>query len=525
MRTAIFVVLAGTVAIALPIAATQVRAQGFLPHLYCYLANGPLVWTNVIADLAIGFSYVAISYTLLHLVSRSQGAIPFHWLLLAFGLFIVACGATHFMEVVTIWRPYYWVSAAVKVVTAAASISTAIALPVLSPGILQKLHDTEVATERREQLEKANLELERLNTELREADRLKNALVAQQAVEIGDWIWNIRTGENIWSEAVEVMHGLPPRSYDGRYESWWATVHPDDRPLVKLALERAMETGEYEVEYRTLRPDRSTYWTAARGRVINGDDGKPEKMLGICMDVTSRKANEEALLRAEKLAAAGRLAATVAHEINNPLEAVTNLVYIARMGGNDTDRVLSMAERELARVSAIARQTLSFYRDTASPTEFPVADVIHQVLELYAGKVHGKRLKLQTEVDGTAQVHAPRGDLHQIFANLFSNAVDASPPGGMIQIRVTSDADGTRVQITDQGPGISEEVARKLFEPFFTTKKDVGTGLGLWVSRRLIQQMGGEISYTSRTGAPQTGTSFQIVLPLANSAQTAGSLK
>jgi PAS domain S-box-containing protein len=392
-------------------------------------------------------------------------------------------------------------------------------MPLLCPTILRRLDEVQAAAERRGELERANSELERLNRELRESDKLKNALVAQQAVEIGDWIWNMKTGENIWSEPVEVMHGLAPGTYDGRYESWWATVHPDDRAIVTEALKRAQETGEYEVEYRTLRPDRSTYWTAARGRVIIGDDGQPERMIGICMDVTSRKANEQALLRAEKLAAAGRLAATVAHEINNPLEAVTNLVYLARMPGSDVDKVLALAERELARVSAIARQTLSFYRDTASPTEFPAAEVVDQVLEIYSGKLGARHLSVQKQIESAATIRAPRGNLHQIFANLLSNAVDASPFGGTIHIRLFDDTEGFTIEIADEGSGIAEESARHLFEPFFTTKKDVGTGLGLWVSRRLAEQMGGTISYSSKDGASGKGATFRIHLGRAEKAQ------
>ena len=204
-RSPIYITLVALLAIGLPIAATQMRGGSFLPHWYCYLGNGPLTWTHVISDLFIGFSYVAISCTLLYIVRRSEGVIPFHWMVLAFGLFIVACGGTHFMEVVTIWKPYYWVSAAVKVVTAAASISTAIALPALSPAILHRLSEAKKAEDRRAQLETANQELQRLYRELREADRLKDALIAQNAAQIGDWSWDLRTGQTTWSEAVEIM--------------------------------------------------------------------------------------------------------------------------------------------------------------------------------------------------------------------------------------------------------------------------------------------------------------------------------
>jgi signal transduction histidine kinase len=139
--------------------------------------------------------------------------------------------------------------------------------------------------------------------------------------------------------------------------------------------------------------------------------------------------------------------------------------------------------------------------------------VIHQVLELYAGKIQSKRLLVHTELETAAVIRAARGDLHQVLANLLSNAIDASPLEGAITIRIAkSSVDGTRVEIADEGPGISDEVARKLFEPFFTTKKDVGTGLGLWVSRRLVQQMGGELSYTTHAGGPIRGTTFRVRL-------------
>jgi PAS domain S-box-containing protein len=521
--TPILVTLLALLALGLPIAATQLRGSAFLPHLYCYLGNGPLTWTHVTSDLLIGCSYVAISCTLLYIVRQSQKNIPFHWMILAFGLFIVACGGTHFMEVVTIWKPYYWVSAALKVVTAAASVSTAIALPLLTPAILNRLSEATAAEERRTQLETANVELERLYSELREADRMKNALVAQNAARIGDWSWDMRTGKNTWSEAVEVMHGLRPGSYDGRYESWWATVHPDDKDSVAAAMKKALETGEYEVEYRTLRTDNSIYWTAARGKVVNGADGQPERLLGICLDVTGRKINEEALLRAEKLAAAGRLAATVAHEINNPLEAVMNLVFLARTSEGENRPLLDMADRELARVSAIAKQTLGFYRDNSSPTDVSIAELINAVLETYSGKIRSKQLDVKKSIVDDGVVRVRRGVLHQIIANLISNAIDASPLKGSIQVQASPENGYFVIDIVDQGGGISPEVASHLFEPFFTTKRDVGTGLGLWVSKRLIDQLGGTISFESNLEALAQGTRFTIRLPMAitDSAATA----
>ena len=509
----IFAVLGGIglFVVVLPYVASGIAGNGFLPHLYCYLANPLLTYTNVSADALIGLSYVAISLALVQLVRRAHGSVPFDWLILSFGLFIVACGTTHFMEVLTIWWPYYWLAASIKIVTAAASVITAVTLPLATPAILDRLKAAKSSAESRTQLEAANQELRRLNSELQEYDKIKNSLIAQKAARIGDWEWNVRTGENHWSEAVEVMHGIAPGTYDGRYESWWATVHPDDQSVVERAVKRATDTGEYEVEYRTIRADGNLYWTAARGKVLYGSDGQPEKFLGICMDVTERKQNEEALLRAEKLAAAGRLAATVAHEINNPLEAVMNLIYIAKIGAGDTEQVLGLAERELSRVSAIAKQTLGFYRDSGASVEVDLVKVLDETLELYAGKLESKSLVVEKRIDFRPMFRARRGDLYQILANLLTNAIDASPTSGMIHVNVYSSAEGeVSLEVTDQGEGIAPEIAPRLFEPFFTTKKDIGTGLGLWVSRRLAEQMGGTITFSNRHGVP--GASFLVTL-------------
>jgi len=216
-------------------------------------------------------------------------------------------------------------------------------------------------------------------------------------------------------------------------------------------------------------------------------------------------------LRAEKLAAAGRLAATVAHEINNPLEAVMNLVYIAKTGVGDMEQVLTLAERELSRVSAIAKQTLGFYRDSGASVEVDLVNVIDETLELYAGKLESKLLMVEKQVDSRPMIRARRGDLYQIFANLLTNAIDASPTSGKIQVKVESPAEGEiSLEVTDEGDGVAPEIAPRLFEPFFTTKKDIGTGLGLWVSRRLAEQMAGSITFNNREG--RQGASFRVSL-------------
>ena len=500
-------------AVAVPVITTRATAGAFLPHLYCYLANPSLVWTHVTSDAVIGLSYLGISLTLLYIVHHSRSAVPYSWLVLAFGLFIVACGATHVMEVITIWRPVYWISASIKVLTAVASLATAIALPIVTPTILQRITASAESEERRVRLEVANTELDRLNREMKDFDDLKDTIVAQQAARIGTWQWNIKTGENRWSTAVELMHGLAAGSYDGKYRSWEKTIYSQDQPRVMQAVSDALSSGHYEVEYRTIRPDGTHYWTAARGIVRYDASGAPELMLGICMDVTSRKHSEEALVRAEKLAAAGRLAATVAHEINNPLEAVTNLVYLARTGQVDPKPLLESAERELSRMAVITRQTLGFYRDSGTPTDVDVVRVLEGVGRLYSSKMENKKVQLRMEAEIRPTLRAREGDLYQLFGNLISNAIDASRSGGQVVLAIReSRDDGVEVEVIDFGEGIRPEIAERIFEPFFTTKAEFGTGLGLWVSRQVVERMGGKISFDSDNGS---GTRFRVYFPAA----------
>jgi signal transduction histidine kinase len=190
-----------------------------------------------------------------------------------------------------------------------------------------------------------------------------------------------------------------------------------------------------------------------------------------------------------------------------------NLVFIARTGAGDTEQVLALAERELSRVAAIAKQTLGFYRENGASTDVDLASVLEETLELYVGKLESKSLTVERQFDSRPMIHTRRGDLYQIFANLLTNAIDASPQSGKIVVTVQQNAENEiRVEVRDQGSGIPPEIASRLFEPFSTTKKDIGTGLGLWVSRRLAEQLGGTITLAN---LDSRGASFQLWLKAA----------
>jgi signal transduction histidine kinase len=227
-------------------------------------------------------------------------------------------------------------------------------------------------------------------------------------------------------------------------------------------------------------------------------------------------------MRAEKLAAAGRLAASVAHEVNNPLEGLTNLVFIA-LHSNDLDEIhhlLAQAESELGRIAHITRQSLGFYRETSTPAHFKPATIIREVTDFYTSRARNLGVSFVVNTKTEREVLGSAGELRQVLSNLLANSLDACVSGSIIRIEASSAVDprdfsrqGVRITIADTGFGIPAKNLESIFEPFFTTKRDTGTGLGLWVSRELVEKHGGTLRVRSRTSDPFCGTVFSIFLP------------
>ena len=358
-------------------------SERYLPHRFCYLAQPWLIWTNAPADMAIFLSYVVLfeSLFLLAWLVRSQLR-PYLWIFLAFGLFILTCGLTHFMEVVTIWWPLYPLSTSVKILCALVSVPTAI--------------------------------------------------VFQRKV-----------------------------------------------PLL------SKEINQYLREMHTSR---------------------------------------EALVASERLAAVGRLSASISHEINNPLESVMNLMYLIGTHPGlpaELQPSVTLAEEELKRVARIANHTLTYYRESAQPEKVNLKQIAEDVLSLERGHINSARVTVTTKFVGQDPViTAHPGEMRQILINLIENSLAALSPGGRLHISVRpspqlhSRQPGFVVRVADSGHGIPPSVIPKLFTPFFTTKGPNGTGLGLWIIRQIIEKQGGGLRIRSREGV---GTIVSIWLPtLAN---------
>jgi PAS domain S-box-containing protein len=244
----------------------------------------------------------------------------------------------------------------------------------------------------------------------------------------------------------------------------------------------------------------------------------------VMIDNTERRRSEETLRRTEKLAAAGQLAASIAHEINNPLEAVTNLLFLLRTQPTlegDAVRFTEMAQHEVARVSEIAQQTLRFYRPSTSPALANVGEILDSILTLHSGRVHTLRVDVSRRYGKEIELYCLSGALRQVFANLITNALDALNGGGRLMIRARRSycwkdgRPGVRVVVADTGSGMPVTVRRRIFEPFFTTKMATGTGLGLWVTLDIMEKHHGRILVRSRCEAQQgaSGTVFMLFFP------------
>jgi signal transduction histidine kinase len=223
------------------------------------------------------------------------------------------------------------------------------------------------------------------------------------------------------------------------------------------------------------------------------------------------------------------MAAAVAHEINNPLEAVMNLIFLARQNsppGGKAHQHLKMAEEELERVSHIARQTLGYYRDSGLPTEVFFHELIENVLTIYRSKLLAHGISVDTQFNDLQKIVVSRGEFIQVFSNLITNAIDAMPNRGSLHVSVRivigSAGNGIQSVIRDSGSGIKPEHLERIFEPFFTTKGDLGTGIGLWVTKQLVEKRGGQISVASSTESGKSGTVVSLFVPFSAPAHKEG---
>jgi PAS domain S-box-containing protein len=327
-----------------------------------------------------------------------------------------------------------------------------------------------------------------------------------------------------WNRGAEQLYGYSAAEAIGMAVD---VLGPPERPEEVPGITKKVMRGE-PIQHHTserIRKDGTRIAVDISLSPIRNERGEVVGASSIAHDITAQRRSEEALRRNEKLATAGRLAAAVAHEINNPLEAVTNLIYLARHHPEKQEQYLEMAEKEVLRVAAIAQQMLGFVRETSSPSPLNVAATLEDVLKLYLRQLNDKHILVGKTYDPAVEIQGFAGELRQLFSNLILNALDALEDGGRLTLHVARGHEwsngngngahrtGARITIADNGSGIQQTDLTRIFEPFYSTKGDSGTGLGLWLSHGIVQKHEGSIRVRSRTTAGSSGTVFSIFLP------------
>ena len=339
----------------------------------------------------------------------------------------------------------------------------------------------------------------------------------------GVWMLDSEFRTSFANRQLETMLGCSPGELTGRHLTDF--YFPEDIPRKREDMEKR-RAGLGEVVYNRLRhKDGSEVWALVSTTPVFADNGEFEGVLAMLSDVTLLRKTEEILRRNEKLITAGRLAASISHEINNPLEAVINLLYLLKNQPMDDEsrEYVTVAERQIHRVSGICRRTLGFFRDTNAWTDLSLADLMDDTLAFYEHEFALHRIQVQRQYSTRGMVRASRGEIQQVFANLISNAIEAMGESGTLTARISDTVYAgvlaMRVEVEDTGSGISFADLGRIFEPFFTTKINTGTGLGLWVAKEIVEKHGGTIAVNSQQAAEARGkTQFCVILPSTRAA-------
>jgi two-component system cell cycle sensor histidine kinase/response regulator CckA len=486
-------------------------STNFLPHWYCFVGNKRLLWTTVVADLLIGLSYVAISTTLAWLVRRAGRDLPYSGFFWAFGLFIVSCGVTHFFEIVTVWKPVYWLSAAAKVVTAAASVGTAIVLIVAADDIVDLARTAREAASQRG------------NERFRALIQATPMPVISSDLEGKVTAWN-PAAERVFGWRAEEVLGKP------------AEIVPRDRAQEVLELGKRTMSGEVTLAFETTRISRKGLRFAASVSVapVFNEDGIINGLVEVIEDTSERKKAElervklEAQVRqAQKMEVLGRLAGGVAHDFNNLLMVLGGCSELLERSLPEESRAriyLDQIQRTTEKATAITRQLLAFSRKQVLEVRAMDLHAALTASEFMLPRLLGSDIDLTFRHEAThSWILSDPAQIEQVIMNLAVNSRDAMPDGGrlIISTRNAESLPGGAaaaeaqnwvvLEVEDTGTGMDDQIRTRIFEPFFTTKLDgKGTGLGLATVYGIVKQSGGHIHVESNVGQ---GTRFAISFP------------
>jgi PAS domain S-box-containing protein len=495
----------------------------FMPHGHCYFWTPELVWLQVIANGSIGLAYFAISLTLAYIVHRIRN-MPFQWMYLAFGVFIVACGITHLMDVWVIWKPYYWLDGAIRALTAVASVGTAILLVPLVPKAVALSQAARVAHDRGIELVKLNSELAALYEKSRET----------LAEAIPQLVWTARP------DGTTEYYSRTWTQYTGYTSDFTRAVHPEDREHVLARWHASLVTGEpYEVEVRLLRQDGSYRWFLSRALPLRDDHGRIIRWFGTSTDIHDQKlaaAERETMLRrADEMGHARDVfLAVAAHELRTPLTplrleaerllSATRSAQPEKLTREWLSQRFVMLERQIGRLEGLVTALLDVSRIAAGKLELQLektdaGQVVHDVIKRHEQDIEHAGCSLELDIEQNVDGQWDPIRIDQIVTNLLTNALRYGT-GKPIRIAVKKLKDRAQIVVQDAGIGIAPEDQLRIFERFERVSSERhygGLGLGLWLVRQVVEALGGTISVESELGK---GAKFTVELPYGSSAPT-----
>lgn len=530
--------------------ATTFGSNMFMPHTTCYLQISSLIRLHLFSDVLIGCSYVFISGTLAYLVYRARRDIPFHWIFLAFGMFIVACGMTHFMEVVTLWKPTFWLSGYIKLVTAIASVATAVVLPPLVPKTLELVQAAKISEERRRKLEQANEELDELRQ--REKAGMQKALEESEqgyrtlADSMPQIVWTANPDGwlDYYNQQWFDYTGMDLEQTEGW--GWQPVLHPDDTERSLKRWSQAVATGEnYEVEYRFKRHSDGEYrWHLGRATPARDGQGRIVKWYGTCTDIEEHKRTEQALQenqeqirrinaeleqrvleRTAELAAANKelesFSYSVSHDLRSPLRSIDGFSQALLEDYND--KLDAQAQNYLHRVRAASQRMAQLIDDMLNLSRVSRGEMRREEIDLsrMARDITEQLQRAQPERIVEVKIEdgiEARGDgslLRIALENLLGNAwkFTSKQPSSRIEFGAQAGDAGEDVFfVRDNGAGFDMAYADKLFGAFqrlHPADEFEGTGVGLATVQRIIRRHGGRIWAESQPGR---GATFYFTL-------------
>ena len=492
-----------------------VSTGNLLPHGFCINWTPALLWLYVISDALIVLAYYSIPITLVYFVWHRKD-LAFSKIFMMFGAFILACGTTHLLGIITLWHPIYWIDASMKAFTALISVVTAFVLIKLVPQALELPTPAQLTHEVQERLH-AYEDLKLSQTTLQESE--ERLSLAVRSAGVGIWDWNLQTKQMVWDESMFELYNMKHEDFNNAVDAWEKSLHPEDRQRAENEITSAITNGKpFDTEFRIIRPNGEIRHIKAVAKVFFSNDGTPLRMLGTNIDIT-----ESTIVDRMK----SEFVAIAAHELRTPMTIIYGYTELLKMGTDSIDDQQEMLEvihtqsqamihllNDMLDIARIEAQAVGLYQMELQP----IGPRLQTLADTFITPNNHNKVTLVLSPD-LPDVKVDIAKLEQAIKNCLSNAYKFSPKRGEVTMRVTEVTHDKQrkvlIAIEDQGIGMTPEQLERVFEKFYRADPSgviPGTGLGMAIIKSIIEQHGGAIEIQSEYGK---GTQVMLYLPIA----------